>query len=72
MTHEYLIVYEEGDGTWSAYSPDVPGVVAAADTREEIEVLMKEAIEFHIEGLREFGEPIPVPSQRNGTVRIDA
>jgi predicted RNase H-like HicB family nuclease len=52
MTHRYLIVVE-GDGStnYSAYSPDVPGVAAVGATREECEREMREAIEFHIEGL---------------------
>ncbi len=60
MTHRYLIVVE-GDGTtnYSAYSPDVPGVAAVGATREECECEMREAIEFHIEGLTEDGEPVP-------------
>lgn len=60
MTHRYLIVVE-GDGSTncSAYSPDVPGVAAVGTTREECEREMREAIEFHIEGLAEDGEPVP-------------
>ena len=60
MTHRYLIVVE-GDGStnYSAYSPDVPGVAAVGATREECEREIRDAIEFHIEGLADDGEPVP-------------
>lgn len=57
----YLVVYERGDDSWSAYVPDLPGCVAAADSREEASALIREAIEFHIEGMREEGLPVPDP-----------
>ena len=65
---EYLVIYEEGEGGWSAYSPDLPGCVAAADTRGELEGLMAEAIPFHLEGLRRAGLPVPQPASRAGYV----
>jgi predicted RNase H-like HicB family nuclease len=59
----YLVVFEHTDGTgWSAWVPDLPGCVAAAATREECERLIREAIELHLSGMREDGEPIPEPS----------
>jgi predicted RNase H-like HicB family nuclease len=60
MTHRYLIVVE-GDGStnYSAYSPDVPGVAAVGATRAECEREMRDAIELHVEGLAEDGEPVP-------------
>ena len=65
----YLVIYEPaGDGGWSAYSPDVPGCVAAGSTREEVEDLMREAIPFHLEGLREDGLPVPEPAHVAGYV----
>jgi predicted RNase H-like HicB family nuclease len=57
----YLIIIEPSSTGYSAYSPDLPGCVAAAETREQIEREMQDAIEFHIEGLRLAGEPVPVP-----------
>jgi predicted RNase H-like HicB family nuclease len=58
----YLIIVEETPSGYSAYSPDVPGCVAAGRTRSEVEREMREAIAFHIEGLRAAGEEIPTPS----------
>jgi len=55
----YLIVIEKADGNFSAYSPDLPGCVAAGDTVEETKKLMLEAIEMHLKGMREDGLPIP-------------
>ena len=58
---KYLTVVEETATGYSAYSPDLPGCVATGATRAEVERTMHEAIEFHLEGLREDGEPIPTP-----------
>ena len=57
--HRFLIVIEEAGQNFSAYSPDLPGCVATGNTREETERNMYEAIQMHIEGLREDGLPIP-------------
>ena len=57
----YLIVIEETATGFSAYSPDLPGCVATGRTRAEVEQEMHAAIEFHIEGLRLTGEPVPAP-----------
>lgn len=54
---------DKTDTGWSAYAPDLPGCVAAGETREETVQLMKEAIEFHLEGMREDGDEIPQPSE---------
>ncbi len=55
----YLIILEDTATGFSASSPDLPGCVATGATREEVEREMHEAIEFHIEGLRLAGEPVP-------------
>jgi predicted RNase H-like HicB family nuclease len=55
----YAIIIEKGAGNYSAYCPDLPGVVAAGETEEVTVELMKVAIEFHLEGLREESLPIP-------------
>jgi len=57
--HRFLIVVEEAGLNFSAYSPDLPGCVATGESREETEKNMYEAIQLHIEGLREDGLPIP-------------
>lgn len=59
---KYMIIIEKGEGNYSAYCPDLPGVVSAAETERETVELMKEAIEFHLEGLKEDRIPIPEPT----------
>ena len=59
---KYAVVIEKGPTSYGAYVPDLPGCVAAGDTREAVIRLIQEAIEFHIEGLREDGQPVPPPS----------
>ena len=58
---EYLIVIEGEHESFSAYSPDLPGCVAAGSSVEEVEQLMKEAIALHLDSLRQHGEPVPAP-----------
>jgi predicted RNase H-like HicB family nuclease len=59
---KYAIIIEKGESNYSAYAPDLPGVVAAAETEEKTIDLMREAIEFHIQGLKEDKLPIPEPT----------
>ena len=60
---KYAVIYEMGpEGGYSAWAPDLPGCVAAAPTLAEVRTLMEEAIEFHIDGMRLHGEPVPEPS----------
>ena len=59
---QYLVVIERGPSSYGAYVPDLPGCVAVGQTREEVESLIREAIEFHVEGMREDGQPIPEAS----------
>jgi predicted RNase H-like HicB family nuclease len=56
---KYLVVIEPTNTGFSAYSPDLPGCVSVGATRDEVEANMREAIEFHLDGLREEGEPVP-------------
>ena len=58
---EYLVIVEQGDTSFGAYVPDLPGCVAVGETREEAMELIREAIELHIESLRENGEAVPEP-----------
>ena len=55
----YAVVIEKGERNYSAYVPDLPGCVATGETRGEVELEIRSAIEFHLEGMREDGLPIP-------------
>ena len=67
---KYVVVYEETTTGFSAYVPDLPGCVAAGETRERTERLIREAIAFHIEGMRLEHLPIPEPSSWSETVEV--
>jgi predicted RNase H-like HicB family nuclease len=69
---QYLIVVEKSESGFGAYVPDLPGCIAAAETEEEVVALIREAIEFHIEGLKEHGEPVPQPSSHSAFVEVNA
>ncbi len=66
----YLVVVEQGPTSFGAYAPDLPGCVVVGETREEVLTLIREAIEFHLEGLREDGHPIPRPSSSSEVVEV--
>ncbi|OGA15296.1 MAG: hypothetical protein A3H32_12245 [Betaproteobacteria bacterium RIFCSPLOWO2_02_FULL_63_19] len=68
----YAIVIEKAEGNYSAYVPDLPGCVATGATVEETEAQIREAIGFHLEGMREDGLPIPQPASRVEYVDIAA
>ncbi|MBI4612186.1 MAG: type II toxin-antitoxin system HicB family antitoxin [Planctomycetes bacterium] len=68
----YAVVIEKGPHGYGAYVPDLPGCVAAGDTPEEVERLIREAITFHVEGLREGGFPVPHPTAACQYVEIPA
>lgn len=68
----YAIVIEQAEGNFSAYVPDLPGCVATGQTHEEVEQQIREAIAFHLEGMREDGIPIPPPVTRAEYVEIGA
>ena len=67
---KYLIVIEPTGTGFSAYSPDLPGCVSTGGTRQECESNMREAIEFHLDGLRQEGEPIPQPTTSAAFVEV--
>jgi predicted RNase H-like HicB family nuclease len=58
----YAIVIEKADGNYSAYVPDLPGCIATGETVQAIESEIREAIRFHIDGLKEDGLPVPKPT----------
>ena len=68
----YLVIIEKGESSWGAHVPDLPGCIAVAETRQEVTALIKDAIAFHLEGLREHGEPIPLPTSESECIEIDA
>jgi predicted RNase H-like HicB family nuclease len=71
--YEYTVIYERGkDGGWGAYAPDLPGLGVIADTREEVETLIREGIKIHIEELRAGGFPVPEPSSFAELVSVPA
>ena len=68
---QYLVIVEQSDAGFGAYVPDLPGCVAAAETRVEVLKLIHEAILFHIEGLRAEGLPVPAPVSRGEYVELE-
>ena len=67
----YTVIYEKGPNSWGAYVPDLPCVITLGDSRDDVERLIQEAIEFHLEGMREEGLAIPPPSSFAGVVEVD-
>lgn len=72
MPMKYLVVIEKSDTGFGAYVPDLPGCVSVAGTRAEVVELIQEAIEFHIEGLKAAGEPVPLASSQGEFVEVHA
>ena len=68
----YMVVVERGETSWGAHVPDLPGCVAVGETRAEVLELIREAIEFHIAGLRQDVQPVPAPSSEGEIVEIGA
>ena len=69
---KYMVVIEEGPTSWGAYVPDLPGCIAAGESREEALELIHEAIEFHLEGIKEEGEPVPAPHSSSEFIEVTA
>ena len=69
---KYLIVIEPTQTGYSAYSPDLPGCVSTGRTGEEVEQNMREAIAFHLDGLREDGKAVPEPQTYSAYVELPA
>ena len=68
----YMVVFERGDTSWGAHVPDLPGCVAVGESRDEVRRLIREAIELHIEGLKQDGLPVPAPSSEGEFVDVEA
>jgi predicted RNase H-like HicB family nuclease len=69
---KYLVVIESSETGFSAYVPDLAGCIAAGSNREEVVSLIQEAIEFHIEGMKEAGESVPPPTSKGELVDVRA
>lgn len=69
---KYLVIYEKGKTGYGAYVPDLPGCVAVAKDLRRVKKLIAEAIELHLEGMREDGEKIPEPTVRADYVTVSA
>ena len=67
---KYAIVVEKGETSYGAYVPDLPGCVAAAATKDEVMKLIKEAIEIHIEDMKNNGEDIPQPHSETAYIEV--
>lgn len=67
---KYAVVFEKAPSNYAAYVPDLPGCIATGATREEVEQRIREAVAFHLDGLREEHEPLPEPSA--WTADVDA
>lgn len=66
----YTVIVEQGPTSWGAYVPDLPGCIAAGESRQEVLQLIREAMEFHMEGLRDSGETPPEPHTFSELVEI--
>jgi len=67
---EYVVIIEKSENGFGAFVPDLPGCVAVAETREETVQLIKEAVELHIESLRESGESVPRPTATTEKIAV--
>lgn len=72
MSTQYTVILERGEDSWGAHVPDLPGCIAAGETREDALALIREAILLHIEGLREQGQPVPAPRSEGHIVDVGA
>jgi predicted RNase H-like HicB family nuclease len=67
---EFAVIYEQSTTGWGAYCPDLPGLGVVGDTRAEVERLIREGVELHLESLREHAEATPVPRSATGAVAV--
>ena len=69
---KYAIVLEKEETSWGAYVPDLPGCVAVGESRQEVMKLIREAIDLHLESLKEAGEVIPTPHSETAYIEVAA
>jgi predicted RNase H-like HicB family nuclease len=67
---KYLVVLEKGGNSFGAYVPDLPGCAVVGETREEALQLIREAVELHVSGMREHGDPLPEPASTTEYVQV--
>ncbi len=72
MSMQYTVILERGETSWGAHVPDLPGCIAAGESREEVLSLIREAIVMHIAGLREQGLSVPAPRSEGQVVDVGA
>jgi len=70
MSVKYAVIFERAETNWAAYVPDLPGCMTTGQTLDETKANIREAIEGHLETLRQCGDPIPQPSSLAGEVEI--
>jgi predicted RNase H-like HicB family nuclease len=70
MSQKYAVVFEQAQSNWAAYVPDLPGCITTGKTLQETERNIREAIQGHLQTLREFGDPIPRPTTRAKVIEI--
>lgn len=68
----YTVILEQGERSWGAHVPDLPGCIAAGESRAEVLALIQEAVEIHIEGLKEQNLPVPEPRSEGEIVEVGA
>ena len=68
----YAVIIEQGGTSYGAYVPDLPACVAVAETKDEVMSLIKDAIEFHLEGIKQEGQAVPIPSSVTEYVEVAA
>jgi len=72
MSVRYSVIYEKGPTSWGASVPDLPGCIAVGSSRSEAELLIREAIQAHLEAMRECGLAVPEPFREIGEVEVTA
>lgn len=72
QTTQYMAILEQGPTSWGAYVPDLPGCIAAGESRDEVLELIRQAVAFHLEGLNEEGLPIPAPHSQSAVIDTNA
>ncbi len=70
MSIKYAVLFEQAESNWAAYVPDLPGCMTTGKTLEQTEINIREAIEGHLRTLRDFGDPIPLPTSVAKEVEI--